>query len=146
MSRRHPTRARLCAVCMASWCATVAGWASFGRGWTHPRASPTSAPPSSVRRRITVAYSPRPGDSPRGRSFERWLEVETWQQPGLKDVRPALGSIATACRQISTLDLPLLRVCVCAFVCGCAFRFWRVVHASVWHTCVHTRIKDKTKI
>ena len=50
-----------------------------------------------------MAYSPRPGDSPRGRSFERWLEVETWQQPGLKDVRPALGSIATACRQISTL-------------------------------------------
>ena len=39
----------------------------------------------------------------RGRTFDRWLEVETWRQPALKDVKPALAQMAGCCRQIAGL-------------------------------------------
>lgn len=32
--------------------------------------------------------------------FERWLEVEAWRQPHLRDLQPILRSFAVACRQV----------------------------------------------
>ncbi|GMH50529.1 hypothetical protein TL16_g00799 [Triparma laevis f. inornata] len=36
-------------------------------------------------------------------SFERYLEVECWSQPELKDLQPVLSSVASACIQISKM-------------------------------------------
>lgn len=79
-------------------------WLCFATTLPVPPANAFTAPLSrvGVHKRKAAGRSVRSAAPPH-QTFDRWLEIEAWRTPNLRDVQPVMASLAGACRQINGL-------------------------------------------